>query len=194
MVYGTTGFSMENKLDKSKKFYGKYRGIVTDNQDPQNRGRLKLQVPKVLGKHDSTWALPCLPPGSFIIPKAGTGVWVEFEGGNPDKPIWSGYWLAEGETIKDRSPAGTKYDYVTETLKIYSNTVIQLGDSNIFIEYNQDTETLTLKGENINIEGGNISIVSQSITLDTENGSITAEEDFSITRNTETTPESAVFE
>ena len=187
MVYGTTGFSMENKLDKSKKFYGKYRGIITNNQDPQNRGRLKVQVPKVLGKHDSHWALPCLPPGSYIIPKEGTGVWVEFEGGNPDKPIWSGYWLPEGETLKDISPAGMKYDYETETLKIYSNIIIQLGDSDTFIEYNHDTTTLTLNGENVNIN-------SENFALNTENGSITAEKDFSITRNTDTVSESAVFE
>jgi len=187
MVYGTTGFSMENKLDKSKKFYGKYRGIITDNDDPQNRGRLRVQVPKVLGKHDSAWALPCLPPGSYIIPKNGTGVWVEFEEGNPDKPIWIGYWLPEGETLKDISPAGMEYDYNTQILKIYSNIIIQLGDSNTFVEYNQNTRTLILKGENINIE-------SENFTLDTENGSITAEEGFSITRNTDTVSESAVFE
>lgn len=160
-MYGQTGIKMENKMDKSRHFYGKYKGIVVDNNDPQNRGRLRIQIPRVTGKqHDSNWALPCLPPGSYVIPNPGTGVWVEFEEGNPDKPIWSGYWLAEGETIYNNFLAGVKYNLEEQTLHIFSDVIIQLGDSNTFLKYNKTDNTITL-------EGGQILINSEDILIGT---------------------------
>jgi len=84
------------------RFIGKYRGVVTDNNDPQNRGRLKAKVPDVFGELESDWALPCAPysgkdVGFFILPPIGANVWMEFEHGSPDYPIWSGCFWAEGE-------------------------------------------------------------------------------------------------
>lgn len=78
-----------------QRFFGKYRGICVNNIDPLARARLKVQVPDVLGQTGSNWAEPCLPyaPGGTTgakTPPPGTAVWVEFEGGNPDLPIWSG--------------------------------------------------------------------------------------------------------
>ena len=78
-------------------FYGKYRGTVTDINDPLMSGRVKAKVPDVLGDLETGWALPCAPfggnsAGFFALPVVGAGVWVEFEQGNPDKPIWSGCW------------------------------------------------------------------------------------------------------
>jgi hypothetical protein len=80
-----------------RKFYGKYRGTVLQNYDPQRRGRLWVQVTDVFGLFVSNWAMPCLPMaglqmGFYVIPPIGAGVWVEFEGGNPNKPIWVGCW------------------------------------------------------------------------------------------------------
>ncbi len=83
---------------ESARFYGKYRGTVTDNRDPIMKGRIKAQVPTVLGEEESGWALPCVPYagsgiGFFFVPPVGANVWIEFEGGNPDYPIWTGcYW------------------------------------------------------------------------------------------------------
>jgi hypothetical protein len=80
------------------RFYGKYRGQVMDNLDPENRGRLLVNVPDVMGLLISGWAMPCAPmagfqSGTYIVPQIGAGVWVEFEGGNDDFPIWvGGYW------------------------------------------------------------------------------------------------------
>ena len=79
------------------KFYGKYRGMVLNNIDPERRGRIQVQVPDVSNLIPSSWALPCLPftgqqMGFFAVPAIGAGVWVEFEQGNPDFPIWSGCW------------------------------------------------------------------------------------------------------
>jgi uncharacterized protein involved in type VI secretion and phage assembly len=76
-------------------YIGKYRGMVMNNLDPMQMGRLLVQVPDVAGLLPSTWALPCFPSigqqmGCWIVPPIGSGVWVEFEQGDPDHPIWCG--------------------------------------------------------------------------------------------------------
>jgi hypothetical protein len=76
-------------------YYGKYRGTVIDNLDPMQMGRLLVIVPDVHSTH--VWATPCFPlagaqSGAWMIPSPGTGVWVEFEQGRTDHPVWSGCW------------------------------------------------------------------------------------------------------
>jgi len=78
-------------------FYGKYRGICTDNRDPLQIGRIRARVPEITGDDDSGWAMPCVPfagtgMGFFALPADGAGVWMEFEQGDPDFPIWTGCW------------------------------------------------------------------------------------------------------
>jgi uncharacterized protein involved in type VI secretion and phage assembly len=87
------------------KYFGKYRGFVTDNDDPEQRGRLRLTIPSVLGDAHTGWALPCLPfggltdQGFFAVPEIGAQVWVEFEAGNINAPIWTGtFWQQSGDT------------------------------------------------------------------------------------------------
>lgn len=72
------------------RFYGKYRGIVTDNQDPLMIGRIRAQVADVTGSADGEWAMACAPFGIMSIPQIGAGVWIEFEQGDPDRPVYSG--------------------------------------------------------------------------------------------------------
>jgi hypothetical protein len=82
----------------STRYYGKYRGTVLENIDPEQIGRVLVQVPDVLGMANSSWAMPCVPAagiqaGIFAVPPMGSQVWVEFEQGNPDYPIWvGGFW------------------------------------------------------------------------------------------------------
>lgn len=76
------------------KYYGKYQGVVVDNRDDGHRGRLTVRVDSVLGAAP-VLARPCLPPGHFFVPDVGTTIWVEFEAGDPDAPIWSGVWYPE---------------------------------------------------------------------------------------------------
>ena len=84
------------------RFYGKYRGTVENNIDPLFLGRLQVSAPAVLGDSTLSWAVPCVPyagsgVGLFLIPPTGAHVWVEFEGGDPDYPIWSGCFWDIGE-------------------------------------------------------------------------------------------------
>jgi hypothetical protein len=83
-------------------FYGKYRGQVANNMDPMLLGRLQVRVPAVLGSGQLSWAMPCVPyagphVGFFALPPVDANVWVEFEGGDPDYPIWSGCFWGTGE-------------------------------------------------------------------------------------------------
>jgi uncharacterized protein involved in type VI secretion and phage assembly len=84
-----------------QKHFGKYRGTVENNEDETHRGRLLVKVPAVLGDH-AVWAMPCVPyagngVGLLTLPASGTGVWVEFEGGDPSFPVWTGFFWADDE-------------------------------------------------------------------------------------------------
>jgi hypothetical protein len=85
-------------MTQGKKFYGKYRGTVVNNIDPEQRGRILALVPAVSGIALTSWAMPCVPiagkqEGMFVVPQIGAGVWIEFEEGDSDKPIWvGGFW------------------------------------------------------------------------------------------------------
>ena len=84
----------------SGQFAGKFRGIVTDTNDPLMIGRLRARVPDVTGEADSGWAMPCAPfggsaTGFFAVPAVGAGVWLEFEHGDPDFPVWVGCWWGD---------------------------------------------------------------------------------------------------
>ncbi|MCM1983269.1 phage baseplate assembly protein V [Lyngbya confervoides] len=86
------------------RFFGKYRGVVKDNQDPTLRGRLEVLVPTVMDE-EPIWAMPCVPyagdnMGTYTIPEPGTGVWIEFEAGDPSYPIWVGCFWGDGEAPK----------------------------------------------------------------------------------------------
>ena len=88
----------------TEKYFGKYRGIVTDIQDPLMTGRIKARVSDVLGDQDSGWAQPCVPFGGsgmgfFALPTVGAGVWIEFEHGDPDYPIWAGAWFGSAADL-----------------------------------------------------------------------------------------------
>jgi hypothetical protein len=82
-------------------FFGKYRGVVVDREDPERALRLRVTVPEVLGEQ-TVWAMPCLPCGDPTVPAIGAHVWVEFEAGDLDRPIWSGCFWDPGEAPEAR--------------------------------------------------------------------------------------------
>jgi hypothetical protein len=96
-----------------KKFFGKYRGKVENNADPFQKGRVQISAPAVLGAGRLSWAMPSVPyagrdVGFFAIPPVGANVWVEFEGGKPAHPIWSGCFWGDGEAPASPAVAETK--------------------------------------------------------------------------------------
>jgi hypothetical protein len=96
----------EADIDEHKdptRYWGKYRGIVVDNADPEFRGRIIATVSSVQGLTPLTWAMPCVPlagfqSGTFMVPSVGSKVWIEFEHGDPNLPIWVGcFWGSMAE-------------------------------------------------------------------------------------------------
>jgi uncharacterized protein involved in type VI secretion and phage assembly len=97
------------------KYLGKYRGTVLNNVDPMRKGRIQVTVADVLDVLPASWALPCLPvagmqSGVFMVPPVGAQVWIEFEQGDVDYPIWvGGFWGdgAEVPALAQTIPPGT---------------------------------------------------------------------------------------
>lgn len=110
-------------------FYGKYRGMVLNNIDPLMIGRLMVQVPDVLGLGTTSWAMPCVPlagtqMGMYVIPLIGSGVWIEFEGGDPDYPIWTGCFWGSSAEVPPLAFAG---------LPVSPNIVVQTSGQNSIV-------------------------------------------------------------
>jgi len=90
-------------MSQARKRYGKYRGTVVNNIDPMMLGRIQALVPDVSSIMVSSWAMPCLPVGGmqmgvYSVPSIGADVWIEFERGDPDYPIWAGcFWGTSAE-------------------------------------------------------------------------------------------------
>ena len=99
--------TMNSSRDASqgmRRYYGKFRATVFNNIDPEQRGRIMAIVPDVLGLIPSSWALPCVPlagkqQGTFMVPQLGASVWIEFEQGDADYPIWTGGFWGSAATV-----------------------------------------------------------------------------------------------
>jgi hypothetical protein len=145
-------------------YWGKFPGRVTDNQDPVNRGRIQVEVPGIrqedpAGGADSStaylaWAVPCLPPGFFVIPDVDALVWVEFGGGDLDYPIWTGVWYRSEGT-----PQNVDGEYPTPEQKVIRTTsgqVIQLedteGEERTILRDEANDHRVTMDAEGIRLE------------------------------------------
>jgi len=157
------------------RYYGKYRGFVVDNEDPDQKGRVTVRIPSVLGDQVSGWALPCLPfgglleQGLFMIPEPDAQVWVEFEEGNKDKPIWVGVFWQQGSDV----PEATGGAPTRRLIKTVSGHLLMFEDA-------EGEEAITLRhsgGAEITIDpNGTITTTDgaqNSITMDAEAPSIT---------------------
>jgi len=83
------------------KYYGKYSGEVTKNEDDDHMGKIMVKVPAVFGKDLEVRARPCFAPCQFFVPPVGAKVWVEFEAGDPSFPLWTGMWYPSGATPQE---------------------------------------------------------------------------------------------
>ncbi|MEA2721385.1 MAG: hypothetical protein QOJ39_3249 [Candidatus Eremiobacteraeota bacterium] len=123
------------------RFYGKYRGLVTDVDDPLNLGRVQAQVPRVLGTETIGWALPAFAYGGaaeqgfFAVPDVGAGVWIEFEEGDLSYPIWTGTWYQSGQIPESATPK-------QKVLKTTSGHKVVLDD---------DAKSITVTDANDNV-------------------------------------------
>ena len=168
----------------TEKFYGKYRGMVLNNVDPMQQGRLQVQVPDVAGLIPTSWAMPCVPVagiqnGMMALPIIGSGVWVEFEQGNPDYPIWIGcFWgsAAEVPALALATPPGlpaitfqtplqngvTISDLPGPTggimLKSATGATLIVNDTGIYIQ-NGKGATITLVGPTVTINNGALTVI-----------------------------------
>jgi hypothetical protein len=114
------------------KFWGKFRGTVVNNIDPLQRGRLQCLVPDVLSLVPSSWAEPCTPlagptgppMGVYMVPPIGAGVWVEFEHGDPDFPIWVGCRWGSTADVPSMAKAG---------LPVSPSIVLQTAGQNVIV-------------------------------------------------------------
>ena len=144
-------------------FHGKFRGIVTDNRDPNSLGRVRAKVPDVLGENESGWALPSMPyagdgVGLFLLPPVNAWVWIEFEHGDPDYPVWTGCFWTDGQV--PASPA-------TPEIKILKTDGATItiddtpGSGGVKIE-TTDGAKITLDSTGITIDDGQGATISLS--------------------------------
>ena len=166
-----------------KKYYGKYRGTVINNIDPMQMGRIMVIVPDVT-VIPSSWAMPCVPvagiqTGMYAVPIIGSGVWVEFEQGDPDYPIWSGcFWGSAAEipalarlappvvpsiTLQTPLQNGLTISDVpgpTGGIMIKSTTgaAIIVNDTGIYIQ-NGKGASIVMVGPSVNINAGAMTII-----------------------------------
>ena len=166
------------------KFYGKYRGTVTVNVDPEQRGRIMAMVPDVLGVIPSSWAMPCFPiagkqQGTYFIPQVGAGVWIEFENGDANYPIWTGcFWgsVAEVPALALAGNAASPNIVLQSTLqnsivisdlpgptggimlKSTTGATIIVNDTGIYIQ-NGKGASLVMTGPTVTINNGALVVI-----------------------------------
>jgi uncharacterized protein involved in type VI secretion and phage assembly len=138
--------------------YGKYRGIVTNNQDPKALGRLKARVPEVLGGEEIGWALPVAPfagngIGSFTVPPPDSGVWIEFETGDVSRPIWSGCWWGDEQLPKNNG--GTAATPPVKIIRSEQGLMLTLDDASQTIHVSDENGRNVLE---IQVRPGKITI------------------------------------
>ena len=163
--------------------YGKFRATVINNIDPMQMGRLMVQVPDVSNVLPSTWAMPCVPfagimSGMYAVPAIGSGVWVEFEQGNPDFPVWVGcFWgsAVEVPTLALAAPPALQNVVIQTTgqnalmisdmpgptggilLKSMTGAMISISDIGITISNGQGA-TIMMTGPSVIINNGALAV------------------------------------
>lgn len=135
------------------KYYGKYRAKVVDVDDPERRGRIRVQCPTVLGVYKSAWCEPCIPyatdfAGDYYVPPLDEAIWVEFEEGDANKPIWNGGWykIDSSPLLKDSKP--NDYRFIS-----FKNTIIRMGDKEVVFEFRTGDTSSVFKLDSSNVLG-----------------------------------------
>ena len=160
------------------RFYGKYRGQVENNLDPMQQGRVQVRCPAVLGEGSLSWAMPCAPyagsgVGFFAVPPNGANVWVEFEGGDPDYPIYSGGFWGIGEVPVMPALAETKI-WKTDCVTVKLDDLPGAGGVTIEVTPPAVTTPLTIKldATGIELSNGAASVKLTPASVSINNGAL----------------------
>jgi uncharacterized protein involved in type VI secretion and phage assembly len=162
------------------KVWGKYAGKVENNDDPDQIGRLQVTCEAVLGS-EKVWARPCVPyagpgVGFYMIPPQGAGVWIEFEGGDVSRAIWTGCYWAQGDAPSDAVSADTKV-IVTDAAKLTiddqsgevvvenTNGATTTWNSDVKSEAGQATLTVGADGVVSEFSSGKVAVDLSGVTL-----------------------------
>jgi uncharacterized protein involved in type VI secretion and phage assembly len=152
-------------LDRLRnRFFGKYRGTVTDVD--AGTLRIKAKVPAVLADQTTGWCMPCVPyagdsVGVAFLPEVGSGVWIEFEGGDVSYPIWVGCYWRSGEQPADAAPA-------VKVITTKSGNKIKFDDnagSITISDSNNNTVTLDSSGLTLTHGGNSIQISDEEVNI-----------------------------
>jgi len=165
--------------ESERRVYGKYRGFVADNQDPETRARLRLVVPSVLGTETTGWALPCLAAGGladqgfFAVPEVDAQVWVEFEEGDVSRPIWTGTFWQQAADVPAEAALTPP---TTRLLKTPSGHLFQIddkeGEERLFLHHVAGTELEIDKDGNVLLTDAG----GAKVTLDAKGGKLLVED------------------
>jgi uncharacterized protein involved in type VI secretion and phage assembly len=170
--------------NSGNRYYGIYRGTVVNNIDPMQVGRIMVLVPDVGSITPSTWAMPAVPiagkqMGTFMVPQIGAGVWIQFEAGEADRPVWTGGWWGNPAEVPALALAGVPGDpnIVLQTtlqntivisdlpgptggimLKSTTGATIIVNDTGIYIQ-NGKGASIIMAGPTVTINNGALVIV-----------------------------------
>ena len=156
------------------RFYGKFRAIVTDNNDPEQQGRIRVKVPEVFQDEETGWAMPSVPfappsHGMLALPEIDSNVWVEFEAGDPSRPIWTGCWWPSGKAPSISSPAVKIFETAEGNRITWDDTS---GSEAITIQ-DKNGATITLNQQGIELTKGGMSIKVTDTQISINDGALT---------------------
>lgn len=166
----------------TEQYLGKFRGTVINNIDPMMIGRLQAMVPDVSSVALTSWAMPCFPmsgiqTGVLAVPPIGAGVWVEFERGDPDYPIWTGCFYgtaAEVPALHMLTPPGVSAVTI-QTMLQNGITITDLpGPTGGIVIKTATGASLIVNDTGIYIQNGKgASIIMTGPTVTVNNGALT---------------------
>lgn len=160
--------------------YGKYRGKVENNVDPMQLGRVQVSVPAIYGDSKLAWAMPCTPyagkkVGLFLVPPKGANVWVEFEGGDIDYPIWAGCFWDKGDVPAKGALADLKVlktdgiELSLSDVKGSGGVTLKVGSPAVSVP---STVTIDGKGVQVTMQQAKVRVTPSAIEITLAGGSI----------------------
>jgi uncharacterized protein involved in type VI secretion and phage assembly len=160
--------------DRQRHIYGKFRGVVTDNNDPEQQGRIQAKVVELFGDEPTGWAMACVPfappqKGFLMLPEVDSWVWIEFEGGDPSHPIWTGCFWPQSQGPSVASPSVK----ILET-KAGNKITLDDTDGSETVEItDKNGATITLNQQGVEIKKGGMKVQLTDSQVSINDGALT---------------------